>query len=188
MSRCLTMVLVCISLMICDVGQLFLYVLAVWIFYSKKYLFRSFAHFKIGLFGGFAIELHDILDSDLLFWIVTSYQICSSRMFSPIHKRPCHFAVHFFFCPEAFLSDVHIVLCVHSHSVMSYTLRPIDCDPLVSSVHGVFQARLLEWIAFSYSRGSSKQRSNLGLSHLLHLHWQAGSLSPMPPGKHKLYY
>ena len=37
---------------------------------------------------------------------------------------------------------------------------PILCDPMDcrlpgSSVHGIFQARILEWVAISYSRGSS---------------------------------
>ena len=30
---------------------------------------------------------------------------------------------------------------------------PMDCSPPGSSVHGIFQARILEWVATSYSRG-----------------------------------
>ena len=32
---------------------------------------------------------------------------------------------------------------------------PMDCSPPGSSVHGTFQARILEWVAISFSRGSS---------------------------------
>ena len=32
---------------------------------------------------------------------------------------------------------------------------PTDWSPLGSSVHGIFQARILEWVAISFSRGSS---------------------------------
>ena len=32
---------------------------------------------------------------------------------------------------------------------------PRDCSPPGSSVHGIFQARILEWVAISYSRRSS---------------------------------
>ena len=32
---------------------------------------------------------------------------------------------------------------------------PMDCSLSGSSVHGIFQARVLEWIAISFSRGSS---------------------------------
>ena len=39
-----------------------------------------------------------------------------------------------------------------SRSVLSY------CSPPGSSVHGIFQARVLEWVAISFSRGSSRPR------------------------------
>ena len=32
--------------------------------------------------------------------------------------------------------------------------NPMDCSPPASSVHGIFQARILEWAAISSSRGS----------------------------------
>ena len=32
---------------------------------------------------------------------------------------------------------------------------PVDCSPLGSSVHGIFQARIMEWVAMPFSRGSS---------------------------------
>ena len=35
---------------------------------------------------------------------------------------------------------------------------PMDCSPPGSSVHGIFQARILEWVAISYSRGYSQPR------------------------------
>ena len=35
---------------------------------------------------------------------------------------------------------------------------PGDCSPPSSSVHGISQARILEWVANSYSRGSSQPR------------------------------
>ena len=46
---------------------------------------------------------------------------------------------------------------------------PIDYSPLGFSVHGIFQARILEWVAFSFSRGIFPiQRSNACLLCLLH--------------------
>ena len=35
---------------------------------------------------------------------------------------------------------------------------PMDCSLPGSSIHGIFQARVLEWIAISFSRGSSQPR------------------------------
>ena len=37
---------------------------------------------------------------------------------------------------------------------------PMDCSLSGSSIHGIFQARVLEWIAISFSRGSSSQPRN----------------------------
>ena len=43
---------------------------------------------------------------------------------------------------------------------------PVDCSPPGSSVRGVFQARILEWVAISFSRGSSQLRDWTGVSHI----------------------
>ena len=53
-----------------------------------------------------------------------------------------------------------------SRSVMSDSLRPVDCSPPSSSVHGILQARTLEWVAISFSRGSSRPRDWTQVSHI----------------------
>ena len=40
----------------------------------------------------------------------------------------------------------------------------MDCSPPVFSVHGIFQARMLEWAAISFSRGSSPPRDQTRFS------------------------
>ena len=55
---------------------------------------------------------------------------------------------------------------------------PVDCSPQTPLSVGILQARMLEWVAMSSSRGSS----NLGIkprSHAL----QTDSLPSVPPGK-----
>ena len=54
---------------------------------------------------------------------------------------------------------------------------PMDCSPPGSSVHGILQARVLEWVAISFSRGYSQPRGWTQVSHiagrrvnLFHLH------------------
>ena len=42
---------------------------------------------------------------------------------------------------------------------------PIDCSPPGSSVLGILQARILEWVAISFSRGSSQPRDWTHVSH-----------------------
>ena len=42
-----------------------------------------------------------------------------------------------------------------SLSCVQIFCNPMDCSPSDSSVHGILQARILEWVAISFSRGSS---------------------------------
>ena len=43
---------------------------------------------------------------------------------------------------------------------------PMDCRPPGSSVHGILQARILEWVAIPFSRGSSQPRNQTQVSHV----------------------
>ena len=43
-------------------------------------------------------------------------------------------------------------------------LNPMDCSLPGSSIHGIFQARVLESVAISFSRGSSQPRDQTGVS------------------------
>ena len=43
----------------------------------------------------------------------------------------------------------------------------MDCSPPGSSVHGILQARILEWIAVPFSRGSSRPRDLTPVSHIV---------------------
>ena len=47
------------------------------------------------------------------------------------------------------------VVVSRSHLVMSTLGDPMDCSPSCSSVHGILQAGILEWVAISFSRGFS---------------------------------
>ena len=44
--------------------------------------------------------------------------------------------------------------------------NPMDCSLSDSSVHGIFQARILEWVATPFSRGSSQPRDQTQVSHI----------------------
>ena len=55
---------------------------------------------------------------------------------------------------------------------------PTLCDPTEYTVHGILQARILEWVAVPFSRGSSKPRIEPRSPAL-----RADSLPPESPGK-----
>ena len=78
---------------------------------------------------------------------------------------------------------VCVCLCLWAKSIQ---LRPTLCDPVDhsppgSSVHGILQARILEWVATPSSRGIFPSQGSNPLLCLLH--WQATSLPLVPPGK-----
>ena len=70
-------------------------------------------------------------------------------------------------------------ICCCSVSQSCLTLcNPMDCSPPGSSVHGILQARILEWVAMPSSRRSSQPRDRTRVSSL-----QVDSLPSEPPGK-----
>jgi len=45
-------------------------------------------------------------------------------------------------------------------------LYPTVCYPMDFTVHGILQARILEWVAFSFSRGSSQPSDQTQVSYI----------------------
>ena len=69
------------------------------------------------------------------------------------------------------LQDQAYSACVNAQSCPSLC-NPMNCSPLPdSSVHGILQTRILEWVASSCSRESFNPGIEPSLLHLLH--WQA---------------
>ena len=60
--------------------------------------------------------------------------------------------------------------------------NPMDCSLPGSSVHEILQARILEWVAISFSRGSSGPRDRTQGSNPGFRHWRQ-TLTSEPPGK-----
>ena len=71
----------------------------------------------------------------------------------PVLLFPKHFITLSFIYYVLYLVVSHVRLC-----------DLIDCCPPGSSVHGIFQARILEWVAISFSRGTSGPRDWTGVS------------------------
>ena len=60
------------------------------------------------------------------------------------------------------------ITCVNEWKSLSLSLQkcPTLCNPMDYKVHGVLQARLLEWVAFPFSRGSSQPRDHTQVSRI----------------------
>ena len=65
--------------------------------------------------------------------------------------------------PRPALPGLRIVLCLVVQSCLTLC-DPLDCSPPGSSVHGILQARILEWVAISFSRESSWPRDRTQVS------------------------
>ena len=73
-------------------------------------------------------------------------------VYTQIHHIQLTIVVHSF---SSLLICVCVCVCGQSYPTLC---DPTDCSPPCSSVHGIFQARILEWVAISYSGGSSLPR------------------------------
>ena len=78
-----------------------------------------------------------------------------------------------FMLSELFFSPKYTVKVKVKVAQLCYTL----CNPMDYTVHGILQARILEWVAFPFSRGSSQHRdqnqeSNPGLLHCRQILYQ----------------
>ena len=61
---------------------------------------------------------------------------------------------------------MHVVLCAKLLQSCLTLYDPMDCSLPGSSVHGISQARILEWVAMSSSRGSSQPRDQTCISQV----------------------
>ena len=57
--------------------------------------------------------------------------------------------------PLSFKMSTYCVLLTQACLILC---DPMDCSPLGSSVHGILQTRILEWVAIPFSGGSSQRR------------------------------
>ena len=86
------------------------------------------------------------------------------------------------------LDVMHEHVCVKLLQSCLTLCHSIDCNPPGSFVHGILQARMLEWVAMPSSRGSSRPRNQTHVSYIYCIGRQA--LLPLePPGNmHVLAY
>ena len=67
---------------------------------------------------------------------------------------------------ESMVSCAHTHACAHVHSIVPDSCEPMDCSPPGSSVRGILQERILEWVAMPSSRGSFQPRDRICASYI----------------------
>ena len=127
-------------------------------------------------------SVHGILQARILEWVAMSFSRRSSRprdwsLDSPV-SCVSRWALHYWrHLGNPLVWWCRAVLCLVSQSCPTLC-GPRDCSPPGSSVHGILQARVLEWVVTSSSRGSSQPRGQTHISCI-----SADSLLSEPPGK-----
>ena len=82
-----------------------------------------------------------------------------------IIEKAREFQKNIYFC---FIDYAKAFDCVKKWSEVAQSCPtlwdPVDCSLPGSSVHGIFQARILQWVTISFSRGSSRSRDQTQVS------------------------
>ena len=73
---------------------------------------------------------------------------------------------HIWIVSAAFGEAGCTVLCSVT-SLASDSMSPMDCSSPGSSVHGILQARIMEWVVVPFSRGSSQPRNQTDISSII---------------------
>ena len=85
----------------------------------------------------------------------------------PSKQRTCMKQISINCFAAFYLYYISLVFCYGGgliDKVMSNSWDPMDCILPGSSVHGILQARILEWVAIYFSRGSSQPRNRTHVS------------------------
>ena len=101
---------------------------------------------------------HQLRDVNILVWYLFSF----THTYTGLHIYG--YWPRYDFCLQSWICNVHTTLltclfffCVCLQSCPTLC-NPMDCSSPASFVHGILQARILEWLAISHSRGSSRPR------------------------------
>ena len=104
-------------------------------------------------------SVHGIFQARILGWVAISYSRGSSQARNKNHVSCVSCIGRWILYHWATWEAVWTYRWWLSHWVMSDSCDPMDCSLPGSSVHGILQSKMLEWVAISFSRGSSWPRN-----------------------------
>ena len=111
------------------------------------------------------MSFHDLFTSLLKFIFLrskTRWTLNSSQTEATMQKK----LSGTFKLPASVLQDIKEEVKVLFAQLCPTLCGPVDCSPPGSSVHGILQARILEWVAIPFSRGSSQPRDQTWISRI----------------------
>ena len=116
-------------------------------------------------------SVHGILQARILEWVAISFSRGSSRpRVKPASSELPALAGGLFTTTITWeaLTQLCVCVCVCVLVAQScpFLCNPMDCSPPGSSIHGILQARILKWVAISFSRGSSQPRDQTQVSRI----------------------
>ena len=130
--------------------------------------------------------------------IMTSKMKRQQRRFDPSHgagwqlkehDNPKHKIGNWQRCCLVFLLLLFCCYCLVAK--LCLTLWPMDCSPPDSSVHGISKARILEWVAISFSRWSSQPGNQIlitcSIGRWILYHWVTREAHRNPKDTHKIW-
>ena len=101
-------------------------------------------------------KFYDLLKLKKIYWSTVDLQ-CYVNLFCTARWLSRYIYTHIYICMHMYIYT-HVCVCVLSRSVVSDSLQLHGLQAARLSVHGVFQERILEWVAISSSKRSSWPR------------------------------
>ena len=108
-----------------------------------------------------AIKINEPLMLTIAWWMSINFNYWSKSDWKV--KTPYHVIYIKLYVSYVY---THICCCLVTKHVQLFC-NPVDSSPLGSSVDGIFQARILWWVAISFSRRSSRPRDWTWVSHII---------------------
>ena len=133
---------------------------------SNLSLFLSAFTFNIGPVWTISYRVHLYFQSLLLLSCFSRVRLCTTPE-TAAHQAPpsLEFSRQEHWSGLPFPSPMHeSKKWKWSRSVVSDSYDPMDCSLPGSSVHGILQARIWDWVAISFSRESSQPRNQTWVS------------------------
>ena len=131
----------------------------------RKEFYHNFFHTKVGVKCLTQKGLCSIIMTSLLLLLLSHFsrvQLCVTSE-TAAHQAPPSLE----FSRQEYCSGLPFPSPMHesekwkwSLSVMSAPSDPMDCSPPGSSIHGILQARILEWVAIAFSELITKLKQN----------------------------